>query len=156
MKKTNAMREIERSHIDYECKTYEADPNDLSGMHAAEALGQPPEQVFKTLVLTGHKTGHFVCCIPVNKEVNLKKAAKAAGDKKAEMLHLKELTPLTGYVRGGCSPVGMKKALPTFIDASACDYERIAVSAGARGVQMILDPRALAGVCAAEFAALTD
>lgn len=118
MKKTNAIRLLEQAGIDYEARMYPVDESDLSGTHAAEVLGLPAGQVFKTLVLRGAKTGYFVCCIPVDQEVDLKKAAKAVGDKKAEMLPMKDLLPVTGYLRGGCSPVGMKKKFPTFFDAS--------------------------------------
>ena len=106
---TNAMRLLKAAGIDFETREYEVDESDLSGVHAAEVLGLPPEQVFKTLVLRGEKQGILVCVLPVELEVDLKKLARAAGDKKVEMIHMKELLPLTGYIRGGCSPVGMKK-----------------------------------------------
>ena len=119
---------------------YEYDENDLSGLHAAEAIGMPLEQVFKTLVARGPRTGINVFCIPVCCELDLKKAAKAAGDKSIELIHVKELLPLTGYIRGGCSPVGMKKKYPTYFDETCELFEEIAVSAGERGHQMIVSP----------------
>ena len=141
--KTNAVRLVQQAG--YPCKEafYEYDENDLNGNHAAEALGLPPEQVFKTLVARGDRTGINVFCIPVCCELNLKKAAAAAGDKNMELIPVKELLPLTGYIRGGCSPVGMKKKYPTFIDEVCTLCEEIAVSAGERGHQMLLPPDAL-------------
>lgn len=138
--KTNVMRLLDKAKIPYEAKEYPVDENDLSGSHAADLMGVDHGSMFKTLVLKGEKTGFLVCCIPVDGEVDLKKAAKAAGDKKVEMLPMKELLPTTGYIRGGCSPIGMKKRFPTYLDQSAMNYERIAVSAGMRGVQVILSP----------------
>ena len=140
MTKTNAVRLVEQAGLPYRCTEYAYDENDLSGAHAAEAIGMPPEQVFKTLVARGDKHGIVVFCIPVCCELDLKKAAKAVGDKKIEMVHMKELLPLTGYIRGGCSPNGMKKNYPTFIDETAQLYDEIAVSAGMRGQQLILAP----------------
>ena len=122
-------------------------------MHAAEALSMPPEQVFKTLVARGERTGINVFCIPVCCELDLKKAAKAAGDKNMELIAVKELLPLTGYIRGGCSPVGMKKKFPTFIDETCILWEEIAVSAGERGHQLIVNPESLAQLVGAK---LTD
>lgn len=133
---------------------YEFDENDLNGLHAAEGIGLPPEQVFKTLVARGERTGINVFCIPVCFELDLKKAAKAAGDKNMELIHVKELLGLTGYIRGGCSPVGMKKKYPTYIDETCQLYDEIAVSAGARGHQMIVPPEPLAALVDAEFADL--
>ena len=141
--KTNAVRLVEQAGIPCREAFYEYDENDLNGMHAAQALGQPPEQVFKTLVARGERTGLNVFCIPVCCELDLKKAAKAAGDKNMELIPVKELLPLTGYIRGGCSPIGMKRKFPTFIDEVCTLYEEIAVSAGERGHQMILPPEAL-------------
>ena len=155
MNKTNAVRMLEAAGIKFRTAEYKVDENDLSGMHVAEQLGQPPEQVFKTLVLKGEKTGYLVCCIPVNAELDLKKAAKAAKDKKVEMLHMKDLLSVTGYIRGGCSPVGMKKKFPTFIDETAILFEEIAVSAGIRGAQIIVEPNALCEYVEAEFVDLT-
>ncbi len=155
MNKTNAVRMLEAAGIKFRTAEYKVDENDLSGMHVAEQLGQPPEQVFKTLVLKGEKTGYLVCCIPVNAELDLKKAAKAAKDKKVEMLHMKDLLSVTGYIRGGCSPVGMKKKFPTFIDETAILFDEIAVSAGIRGAQIIVEPNALCEYVEAEFVDLT-
>ena len=154
MKKTNAIRLLEQAGIDYEARMYPVDESDLSGTHAAEMLGLPAGQVFKTLVLRGAKTGYFVCCIPVDQEVDLKKAAKAVGDKKAEMLPMKDLLPVTGYLRGGCSPVGMKKKFPTFYDASAQKWERISVSAGTRGEMVLVGPERLRALTGAMYAEL--
>lgn len=142
--KTNAVRVVEQAGIPCIEKFYEYDEKDLSGLSAAKKVGLPPEQVFKTLVARGEKTGINVFCIPVCCELDLKKAAKAAGDKNMALIPVKELLPLTGYIRGGCSPVGMKKKYPTFLDETAELWEEIAVSAGARGHQMILPPMDLA------------
>lgn len=155
MNKTNAVRLLEAAGISFKTAEYEADESDLSGVHAAEMLGQPVEQVFKTLVLKGDKSGYFVCCIPVAMELDLKKAAKVSGNKKCEMLHVKDLLGVTGYVRGGCSPVGMKKKFPTYIDETALLFEEIAVSAGVRGMQVIVAPKALGDFINAEFADIT-
>lgn len=152
--KTNVMRLLDAAKITYEAKEYPVDENDLSGSHAADLMGVDHGSVFKTLVLRGEKTGYMVCCIPVDGEVDLKKAARAAGDKKVEMLPMKELLPVTGYVRGGCSPIGMKKRFPTYLDQSAGEYEKIAVSAGMRGVQVILSPADLGRYVGAEMADL--
>ena len=140
MTKTNALRLLSQAGISYRTASYDYDEADLSGLKAAQAIGMPPEQVFKTLVTRGDKRGILVFCIPVCCTLDLKKAAKAAGDKKVEMDHQNELLPLTGYIRGGCSPVGMKKASPTSLDETAELYDEIAVSAGARGQQLILSP----------------
>lgn len=137
--KTNAVRLVQQSGFSLEEAFYEYDENDLNGNHAAKAIGMPAEQVYKTLVARGDKTGIHVFCIPVCCELDLKKAAKAAGDKKIELVAVKELLGLTGYIRGGCSPVGMKKKYPTHIEESCQLYDKIAVSAGARGHQMILN-----------------
>lgn len=141
--KTNAVRLLETAHIPFATHEYEYDENDLAAQHVAEALGQDINRVFKTLVLRGERTGLFVCVVPGNCEVNLKKAAAAAGDKKAEMIAMKELLPLTGYIRGGCSPVGMKKPYPTFFHTTALDFDKIYVSAGMRGLQLEIAPRDL-------------
>lgn len=151
MTKTNVMRLLDAAKIPYDVKEYPVDENDLSGSHAADLMGVEHGSMFKTLVLKGEKTGCLVCCIPVDGEVNLKKAAKAAGEKKVEMLHMRDLLSTTGYIRGGCSPVGMKKRFPTFIDETALSWEKIAVSAGQRGVQVILSPQALAEYVGAKF-----
>ena len=122
--KTNVMRLLDAAGIPYRTQEYEVDEKDLSGVHVAESIGQDVDTVFKTLVLKGEKTGYLVCCIPVAEELDLKKAARAAGDKKVEMLPMKELLPVTGYIRGGCSPVGMKKKFPTYIEESAGQLRR--------------------------------
>ena len=149
--KTNAVRLVEQAGIPCRESFYEFDENDLNGMHAAEALNMPAEQVFKTLVARGERTGINVFCIPVCCELDLKKAAKAAGDKNMELVAVKELLQLTGYIRGGCSPVGMKKKYPTYLDETCILWEKIAVSAGARGHQMILNPQSLAQLISAEL-----
>lgn len=149
--KTNAVRLVEQAGIPCRECFYEYDEKDLSGTHAAQAIGMPPEQVFKTLVARGEKTGVNVFCIPVCCELDLKKAAKAARDKNMELVAVKELLGLTGYIRGGCSPVGMKKKYPTFLDETCILWEEIAVSAGARGHQMILPPEPLAQLVGAEI-----
>lgn len=149
--KTNAVRLVEQAGIPCREAFYEFDENDLNGMHAAEALSMPPEQVFKTLVARGERTGINVFCIPVCCELDLKKAARAAGDKNMELITVKELLPLTGYVRGGCSPVGMKKKFPTFIDETCILWEEMAVSAGERGHQLIVNPELLAQLIGAEM-----
>lgn len=149
--KTNAVRLVEQAKIPCREAFYEYDEKDLSGIHAAEAIGMDPEQVFKTLVARGEKTGINVFCIPVCCELSLKKAAKAAGDKNMELVAVKELLGLTGYIRGGCSPVGMKKKYPTFLDESCILWEEIAVSAGARGHQMIVPPESLASLVQASI-----
>ena len=149
--KTNAVRLVQQANIPCRESFYEFDEQDLSGTHAAQAIGMPPEQVFKTLVARGEKTGINVFCIPVCCELDLKKAAKAAGDKNMELVAVKELLGLTGYIRGGCSPVGMKKNYPTFLDETCILWDEIAISAGARGHQMILNPEALARLVDAEI-----
>lgn len=147
--KTNAVRLVEQGG--YACKEefYEFDENDLNGNHAAKAIGLPPEQVFKTLVTRGARTGINVFCIPVCCELDLKKAAKAAGDKSIEMLPMKDLLATTGYIRGGCSPIGMKKKYPTYIDETCTLYDFIAVSAGERGHQMLIPYQAIEDLCGA-------
>lgn len=142
--KTNAVRLVQQAGIPCRECFYEYDEKDLSGIHAAKATGIPEEQVFKTLVARGEKKGIHVFCIPVCCELDLKKAAKAAGEKSIELVPVKELLSLTGYIRGGCSPVGMRKHYPTFMDETCILWEEIAVSAGERGHQMILPPESLA------------
>lgn len=149
--KTNAVRIVQQAGLPCREGFYEFDEKDLSGLHAAQALGLPPEQVFKTLVARGEKTGINVFCIPVCCELDLKKAAKAAGDKNMELVAVKELLGLTGYIRGGCSPVGMKKKYPTYLDETCILWEEIAVSAGARGHQMMVPPESLAALVDAEL-----
>lgn len=153
--KTNAIRLVQQAGIPCREEFYEFDENDLNGNHAAAAIGKPAEEVFKTLVARGQRTGINVFCIPVCCELDLKKAAKAAGDKNMELIHVKELLPLTGYIRGGCSPVGMKKSYPTYFDETCQLYDEIAVSAGARGHQMLVPPEALAQLVHATFADIT-
>lgn len=149
--KTNAVRLVQQAKIPCREHFYDFDENDLNGLHAAHAIGMPPEQVFKTLVARGSKTGIHVFCIPVCCELDLKKAAKAAGDKNMELVPVKELLGLTGYIRGGCSPVGMKKKYPTHIDETCILWEEIAVSAGERGHQMVLAPDGLIEITCAEI-----
>ena len=141
--KTNAARLLDKMGLKYELIPYAVDENNLAADHVAAELGENIEQVFKTLVLRGDKTGIFVCVIPGDKEVNLKAAAKISGNKSAAMLHVKELLPTTGYTRGGCSPIGMKKHFPTFIHDSCTSYEYIYVSAGVRGLQIKIAPQDL-------------
>ncbi len=143
IQKTNAARLLDKAKIPYELVPYVVDENNLAADHVAEALGEDINQVFKTLVLHGDKSGYFVCVVPGNTEVDLKAAARAAGAKKAEMIPMKELLPLTGYIRGGCSPIGMKKAFPTFFHTTALDFDHIFVSAGMRGLQLKISPQAL-------------
>lgn len=143
MVKTNVMRLLEQAHIPFKAMEYEVDENNLAGEHVAEQIGMPPEQVFKTLVAKGEKKGIVVFCIPVNTELNLKKAATAIGDKKIEMLHVKDLLGTTGYIRGGCSPIGMKKKFPTYIDETAILFKEITVSAGVRGCQLCIPTEVL-------------
>jgi Cys-tRNA(Pro)/Cys-tRNA(Cys) deacylase len=154
MVKTNVMRLLESAKIEYELLEYEVDESDLSGDTAAAKMGIPPEQMFKTLVFRGEKNGTGVCCIPVHEELDLKKAAKQFGEKKIEMLHVKDLLPVTGYIRGGCSPIGMKKKFPTAIDETALLFDKIYVSAGTRGETVKLSPQDLADYVKADFADL--
>ena len=149
--KTNAVRLVQQAKISCREAFYEYDEHDLRGTHAAEAIGFPYEQVFKTLVARGDKTGIHVFCIPVCCELDLKKAAKIVGDKNIALIPVKELLPLTGYIRGGCSPISMKKHFPTYIDETACLWDEIAISAGERGHQILLSPHALASLTSAEF-----
>lgn len=153
--KTNAMRILETAGIAFETLFYPVDENDLSGVHIAKELNLPPEQVFKTLVAKGSKNGYLVFVIPVAEELDLKKCALAAKDKRVEMIPMKDLLPLTGYLRGGCSPVGMKKPFPTYFDETATLFDRIYLSAGQRGKQFCLDPVELCAFLGAEFADLT-
>ena len=149
------MRLLEQAKIPFRTAEYEFNESDLSGEHAADSIGMPREQVFKTLVTRSGKGALHVFCIPVCDELDLKKAARACGEKSIEMIHVKELLGLTGYVRGGCSPIGMKKKLPTLIDETAILFDEIAVSAGMRGEQVILSPQRLADYVEAEFIDLT-
>lgn len=138
--KTNVARLLDKANVAYELIPYEFDENDLAATHVAEALGQDINQVFKTIVLRGDRNGHLVCVVPGNCEVDLKKAAKASGNKKVEPLAMKELLPTTGYIRGGCSPIGMKKHFPTYFHETALLYPQIYVSAGQRGLQIRISP----------------
>lgn len=155
MTKTNAMRMLDAAKIPYEILEYEVDENDLSGIHIAEQTGFPPEKMFKTLVARGDKTGPLVLCIPVSEESDLKVAASLTGNKKIEMVHVKDLLGLTGYIRGGCSPIGMKKKFPTWFHESALQFDRITVSSGTRGAQLLLDRAALLQFVQAKTASLT-
>ena len=143
LKKTNAARLLDSQKIPYQLIPYVVDESDLGAQHVADQLHEDIRQVFKTLVLHGDRTGHFVCVIPGAEEVDLKKAAKVSGNKKCDLILLKELLPLTGYIRGGCSPIGMKKAFPTFLNDSAQQFEYIFVSAGIRGLQFQITPQHL-------------
>ena len=143
MIKTNAMRLLSSAKIPFETREYEVDENHIDGMDVAIQIGMNPDQVFKTLVVKGEKKGIYVCCIPVNEELSLKKIAKVVGEKKVEMLPVKDLLATTGYIRGGCSPIGMKKKYPTFIHESAKSHPEIVVSAGVRGCQLVLSPEDL-------------
>lgn len=140
MKKTNAARLLDRLKIDYETKEYPVDESDLSAEHVAESIGQPLDRVFKTLVARGDKTGIVVACVPGGAELDLKALATASGNKRVALVPLKEVLPLTGYMRGGCSPLGMKKNYPVYIDESAFQYDTIYFSAGLRGLQLHMKP----------------
>lgn len=154
--KTNVARLLDKEKVAYELIPYDVDENDLSAGHVAASLGEDIRQVFKTIVLHGDKTGHFVCVVPGNSEVNLKKAAKVSGNKKCEPLPLKELLPTTGYIRGGCSPIGMKKRFPTYIHTTALAFDTICVSAGVRGVQLKISPSDLMAASGAQPADIAD
>jgi Cys-tRNA(Pro)/Cys-tRNA(Cys) deacylase len=152
--KTNVARLLDKAGVKYELIPYEVDENDLSAIHVAASLGEDIEQVFKTLVLRGDKNGYFVCVIPGEHEVDLKLAAKVSGNKKCDLIPMKELLPLTGYIRGGCSPIGMKKHFPTFIHSTCRDFPYIYVRAGVRGLQIKLAPDDLIKESRAEIALL--
>ena len=152
--KTNVARLLDKAGVAYELIPYEVDESDLSAVHVASSLGEDIEQVFKTIVLRGDRTGHFVCIIPGEHEVDLKMAAKASGNKKCELLPLKELLPVTGYIRGGCSPIGMKKRFPTYIHSTCLDYPYIYVSAGVRGLQLKISPQDIIHAVQAEVCPL--
>lgn len=151
IEKTNAMRMLDQSNIPYETGEYEYDESDLSGDHVADYLGISKEEVFKTLVTRGNDNELYVFVVPVSGELDLKKAAAAAGVKKVEMIHVKEIFNLTGYLRGGCSPIGMKKQYPTFIDETAILFNKIYISGGKRGLQIIIDPQVLADFTGAKL-----
>ena len=141
--KTNAVRMVEQAKIPYVIHEYDVDTAHLDALHAADGMGIPVEEVYKTIVLTGDRTGHLVACIAAHKELDLKQVAKISGNKRVELVSLDQLEPLTGYVRGGCSPIGMKKKFPTFIEESAMHHKTIRISAGKRGLQMELAPKDL-------------
>ncbi len=152
--KTNVLRHLDAAKIPYETREYDVSDENYDGKLVSAKVGLPAEMIYKTLVLTGDKTKHLVCVIPVEKELDLKAVARATGNKAVAMLPMKDLLPLTGYLRGGCSPIGMKKAFPTFIQEEARGLERISVSAGVRGCQVILSVEALAACTRANFGEL--
>lgn len=151
IEKTNAARLLDKAGVPYELIPYTVDESNLAAEHVAEELGENIEQVFKTLVLRGDKNGLFVCVIPGNFEVDLKVAARISGNKNCDLIPMKELLPLTGYIRGGCSPIGMKKPYPTFIHESALLYDDIYISAGVRGLQFRISPKHLFDYTGAEI-----
>ena len=155
IEKTNAARLLDRAKIAYELIPYLVDEEHLAATHVAEQLGEDIACVFKTLVLKGDRTGYFVCVVPGDHEVDLKAAAKVSGNKKVDLIPMKELLPVTGYIRGGCSPIGMKKAFPTYIHASASEHPFIYISAGVRGLQLKLAPADLAAYVRAAFAEIS-
>lgn len=155
MNKTNAMRKLDKAGIKYEPIEYVPDDSDLSGVHIAKQTGLPPEIMFKTLVARGEKRGLLVFCIPVNAELDLKKCAAVAGNKRVELVAVKELLGLTGYIRGGCSPIGMKKDFPTYFDETVILYDKITVSAGIKGCQLMLSQSELIDFIGATVADLT-
>ena len=155
MNKTNAMRMLEAAKIPFGLLEYPVDESDLSGESVARKTGKDPSQIFKTLVFHGEKNGFGVCCIPTCEELDLKKVAKAFGEKKVEMIPVKDLLKVTGYIRGGCSPIGMKKAYPTVIDETAVLFDKIYVSAGVRGAMLGIEPNQLAEFVGAKFEDVT-
>ncbi|MBQ0138199.1 MAG: Cys-tRNA(Pro) deacylase [Kurthia sp.] len=155
IQKTNAVRLLDQQKIPYTLKEYIINEAHLDGVTAAQEIGEPVEKVFKTLVATSMKNQLYVFVIPVAKELDLKAAAKFVGEKKIEMLHVKELLANTGYIRGGCSPIGMKKLFPTVIDEDAQSQDQIFVSAGKRGMQICISPEGLAKAAQAKFGAIT-
>jgi Cys-tRNA(Pro)/Cys-tRNA(Cys) deacylase len=154
IEKTNAARLLDKAGVPYKLIPYEFDENDLAAQHVADSLGQDIARVFKTLVLHGDRTGHVVCVVPGNAEVDLKALAKASGNKKVEMIPMKDLLSVTGYIRGGCSPVGMKKRFPTYFHTTALDFDTIYVSAGVRGLQIEIAPADLIGFVGATVASV--
>ena len=154
--KTNAMRRLDAAKIPYEVFEYVVDENDLSGRHIADEIGLPHEIVFLRLVAKGDYTGPVVFCMPVDLEIDLKKAARVTGNKRIEMIHVKDLLSLTGYIRGGCSPIGMKKQFPTYVHQTAGDFEKITVSAGVRGAQLLLRVCDLLSFVGAKLADLSE
>ena len=155
VKKTNAMRELERAGVAYTEHVYEVDEDDLSGVHVCEQLGEDPSAVFKTLVCSTASGGHAVCCIPVAEELDLKAAARILGEKSLAMVHVRDLVGLTGYIRGGYSPIGMKKRFPTVVDETCVLFDTVCVSGGRRGLQVELSPDDLVKVTGAKVAAIT-
>lgn len=154
IEKTNAARLLDRAKIAYDLVPYTVDEDNLAATHVAEELGEDIATVFKTLVLRGDRAGLFVCVIPGDKEVDLKAAARVSGNKKADLIPMKELLPTTGYIRGGCSPIGMKKPLPTFIHSTCLEHQRIYISAGVRGLQIAIAPQDLIAYVGASVAEL--
>lgn len=154
--KTNAARLLDKAGIAYKLIPYEFDENDLAARHVADSLGQDIARIFKTLVLHGDRTGHLVCVVPGDMEVDLKALAKASGNKKVEMIAMKDLPAVTGYIRGGCSPIGMKKRFPTYFHSTAVDFETIYVSAGVRGMQIEISPDVLISFVAGTVAAVAS
>ena len=152
--KTNVARLLDTAKVEYELIPYEVDESDLSAVHVAAQLGEDVDRVFKTIVLHGDKSGYFVCVVPGEHEIDLKKAAKVSGNKKCELLPMKELLPVTGYIRGSCSPIGMKKHFPTYLHESAASFDYIYVSAGQRGLQVRLAPGDLLREARAAYADL--
>ncbi len=156
IEKTNAARLLDRAKIAYELIPYEVDENDLAAAHVAAQLGEPIERVFKTLILRGDRTGHFVCIIPGDSEVDLKAAARISGNKKCDLIPMKELLATTGYIRGGCSPIGLKKPFPVFLHRTAVDFDSIYISAGVRGLQLKIAPSDLIAYTRATTAPLVS
>ena len=156
IEKTNAARLLDKAGISYTLIPYEFDENDLAAQHVADSLGQDIARVFKTLVLHGDRTGHIVCVIPGNGEVDLKALAKVSGNKKVEMIAMKDLLAVTGYIRGGCSPIGMKKKFPTYFHSTALEFDHIYVSAGVRGLQLEISPADLIKFTDAMVADIAD
>ena len=156
IEKTNAARLLDKAGISYKLIPYEFDENDLAAQHVADSLGQDIARVFKTLVLHGDRTGYIVCVVPGNAEVGLKALAKVSGNKKVEMIPMKELLPTTGYIRGGCSPIGMKKRFPTFIHSTCSEHDFIYISAGVRGLQIRIRPADLVATTEATIADISS
>ncbi len=156
MNKTNAMRLLDAAKIKYEVKEYPVDENNLAGTHIAEETGLPYEMVYKTIVTRADKTGYTVFCIPCDKEIDLKRAAAVTGNKKIEPVHVKDLLTLTGYIRGGCSPIGMKKKFPTYFDEAVKERDLITISSGTRGAQLLLSAAELIAYVGAKIVKLTD
>lgn len=154
--KTNAARLLDKAKINYELISYEVDESDLSAIHVAKQLNEPIEQLFKTLILKGDKSGHFVCIIPGAEELDLKLAAKVSGNKRCQMILMKDLLSVTGYIRGACSPIGMKKKYPTYIHSTCENFKFIYISAGQRGLQIKIAPSDLIKVIEATISILVE